>query len=351
MRRRARNVPFARRRFGSPIRELTTLPVADWPKHLQLARTILVDELAVSDAVAVVVLRPCLSAAQACADAINWRARDAFDGQNRARLRRIFGRAAKCAKRLPASRRHMLDRKVCSALGQDDIDSETIEGFIEALIMDFGEWPRSEPSLTILRAVTPGSSPATVVTASPVRLRRRFTDAAILLREDYSSLPAVDQREVELALTALSSRAGDNFDTTNVCMAVSRALGHNRKNETSVAAHDVITEYVTDVADVWRQHGLRPTRARNPYDASYRSRFHRFVDLVLTSVVDPWSRRHDGDQHEMLAKLRKAHAELPEDVRRIVGAAPRRGDVEWLVSEDHVRNAWARIQKSDPSTP
>ena len=120
MRRRARNVPFARRRFGSPIRELTTLPVADWPKHLQLARTILVDELAVSDAVAVVVLRPCLSAAQACADAINWRARDAFDGQNRARLRRIFGRAAKCAKRLPASRRHMLDRKVCSMKNADN---------------------------------------------------------------------------------------------------------------------------------------------------------------------------------------------------------------------------------------
>ena len=217
--------------------------------------------------------------------------------------------------------------------------------------MDFGEWPRSEPSLTILRAVTPGSSPATVVTASPVRLRRRFTDAAILLREDYSSLPAVDQREVELALTALSSRAGDDFDTVDVCMAVSRALEPDWKDEISLAVHDVITDYVEAVVVIWQQQGLRPGRATRRWDSTYRSMFHRFADLALTSIVEPWSKRHDGDQTERVARLRKAHAELAEDVRQIVRAGLRRGDVEWLVSEDHVKKALERVQKTTPQTP
>ena len=337
MRRRARPLPFARRRLGSRLRDLTMLPMSDWPRHLRLARAILVDELGADD-LAADVLRSSLSAAHGCAQRIDQRAQDAFNRGNRKSLRKVFVRLAKCANRLPASQRRVLDRKVSSSLGQEAIDSESIEGLIEVLITAFGRWPRTEPSLTVLRAVEPRSS--------TTLLRRAFSEAAILLREDYSTLSALDQREVESALSALSDRKGDKFDTADVCMTISRALEHDRTDEITLAAHDLITDYVAAVADVWKQHGLRPARATHPFNPAHRSKFHRFVDLVLTSVVDPGSKRHDGDQSETLAKLREVHAQIPEADRRIVRAAPRRSDVEWPVSEDHVRKALRA--KSEP---
>ena len=214
------------------------------------------------------ILRPSVSAAQTSAQRIDRRNQDVSDGRNRRTLRKTFARTAKCAKRLPASHRRHLDRKVYSALDQDTIDSETIEGFLDALITIFGRWPETEPSRTVLRAVTRESPPATAKTASRVRLRRRFVEAAIFLRDDYAALPALDQREVESALTALWNRSGDDFDTVHACTAISRALAYKPKTEVSLAAHDIITDYVTDVAKAWAQRGLRPGRATRRWDST-----------------------------------------------------------------------------------
>lgn len=134
-------------------------------------------------------------------------------------------------------------------------------------------------------------------------------------------------------------------------MTISRGLGWDKKNEISFGAHDLITDYVEAVVLIWQQEGLRPGRATRRWDSTYRSRAHRCADLVLTSVVEPWLKRHDGDQTKRLASLRKAHAQLPPDIRKIVRAGLRRGDVEWLVREDHVKKAPARVQKSGPQTP
>jgi hypothetical protein len=348
MSRPARNVPFAGRRPSSRLRDLTNQPIADWPKHLRWAHAILVDELELSNEEAMAILLPSVYAAQACAQAIDRKAQDVRASRNRKRLRKIFARMAKCAHRLPAFRRHALDRKVCSILRHEAIDSERMESLIEDLVKAFGTSPKTEPSLTILRAVTSGLASAIVVTASTVGLRRRFTEAAILLREDYSALPALDQRQVESALTHLSETTDDNFDAADVCMTMSKALDRNGRDEISRSIADLITDYVAEVANVWRQHGLRPARARDNLDKSYQGRFHRFVELILTSVVDPWSRRHDGDQHEMLVKRRKSHDQLPQDVRRIVGAGLQRSDVEWLVADDHLKRALAAGSKNDP---
>jgi hypothetical protein len=66
---------------------------------------------------------------------------------------------------------------------------------------------------------------------------------------------------------------------------------------------------------------------------------------ALTGLVEPWSERYDGNQRETAAKLYEAHAQLPKDIRKSVGPAARRSDVECLVSDDHVRKALARLKK------
>jgi hypothetical protein len=337
-------------RLESRLRDLSTLTVANWPKHLKMARGMLVEELKLPEEKARAVVQFSLAAALGCAQRIDQRAQDVFQVGDRKRLRKIFARIARCAKRMPALRRHALDRKVRVTLHLGTIDSEAIETLIETLITAFGRWPKTEPSLTVLRSVIPRSLSAIFGTSTP-RARRGFAEAAIFLQKDYSALRAIDQRSVESALTALLEKRKDKVDTADVCMTFSRALAPNQRDQTSPAAADLIIDYVAAVANIWSQYGLRPARARDPGNAAYHSRFHRFAELVLTSVVDPWSKRHDCNQMERLAGLRKAHAALPRDIGPSVRPTPRRSDVEWLISDDHLRKAIPRIQKTTGQTP
>ena len=351
MRRRARAVPFARRRLDSVIRDIAAVPIAEWPKHLHLARNILSDELGLDDVRAQAVLIASYGASHACAQAINERSREIADFATCLKLQQIFTRVAKCARRSPSPLRRVLDRSISSALGDNIVDAENIEALIHALVAAFARFPKEASSLTVLRAITPRSSlPKSANFESRNRLRRRFAEAADLLKQDYAALRAGDQHAIESALTELRDNNAE-FDAADVCAAISRTLGQNEGEVIAPFVHDLITDYATAIAQIWRQYGIRPARARNPSDPAYRGKFHRFADLVLTSVVDPWSKRHDVDRREMLTSLRKAVAGLPAEYRRIVSPAARRSDVELLVSEDHIRKAIARVQKTTRQTP
>jgi hypothetical protein len=350
MKRRARPVPFARMRADSVLRDLAVVPMAEWPRHLRLARNILSDELDLDGAKAQAVLIASYRASQTCAQAISQRSRDIADFMACLKLRKIFARVAKCARRSTAPLRRVLDRGVCSAIHDNTVDAESMAGLINALVAAFASFPKEESSLTILRAITPRSSLPTSANSDWYCLRRRFAEASQLLQQDYEALRPSDQRAIESALTALRDNNAE-FDAADVCVEISRALGKNEREVIAPFAHDLITDYAVAIAQIWRQHGLRAARARNPWNTAYRGKFHRFADLVLTSVVDPWSKRHDGDQREMLASLHKVFAQLPDEYRRIVSPAARRTNVEWLVSEDHVRKALARVQKTTPQTP
>lgn len=354
MRRAARPVPFARTRLESIVRGIAHLPIAEWPKHLKMAHGILVDELTLQDEAARDILQSSLAAAHACAQRLDRKAQDVFQGGHRDNLHTIFVRMANCARRLPASARHALNRKIRTHLCQMPIDSESIETLIEGLITGFGKRPRTEPSVTVLRAVMPRAPSARILNKTDKgRLRRHVAEAAGLLKEDYAALSALDQRNVESALIALVEKRRDAFDTADVCRTVSRALAQIEieTGEIHPAAAGLITDYAKDVARIWQQCGLRPARATHPSDPTYRARFHRFADLVLTSVVEPWSKRHDGDQAQRMAKVRKAHAALPRDIRKGVRPALPRRDVEWLVADDHLKRALASVQKTTSKTP
>jgi hypothetical protein len=351
MRRRTRAIPFARMRLNSAIRDLTALPATEWPKHLRLAREILIDELAVDDDTARALLFASFSAAHACARAINQRSRDTVDSVGRLKMRSMFARVGRCALRSPAPLRHVLDSNVRSSVRHTIIDSESMEALIDSLVAAFASFPKEATSLTVLRAMTPRPSLPKLEKIGRAGLRRCFADGAVLCKKDYSALRAVDQRRIESALVALLNRRSADFDAADVCEAIVSALDVYEGSVIKTAIDDLITDYVATVAAIWVHHGIRPARAVQPLNPNYRGKFHRFVDLVLTAVVDPWSKRHDSDQIERASKLRKAHAQLPEDVRKVVSPARRRSDVEWLVSDDSVKRALARVRKSAPHTP
>ena len=73
------------------------------------------------------------------------------------------------------------------------------------------------------------------------------------------------------------------------------------------------THYVARLAEVWRQAGLSPSRATHPENLSYKSSFHRYTELVLTGMAEPWAKRHNGEVvlKTLREDIRRAHADLP----------------------------------------
>ena len=334
-------------RIDSVLRNLTAQPVPDWPKHLRLAWEILANKRGVDDATARAVLFASFSAAHCCGQGIDQRSRANADAVGLWKLNNVFARFARCIRRSPAALRRVLDCDVCSSVQHTIIDLESIEVLIDRLIAGFASFAKEETSLTVLRPLVPRALLPNFKKIDRTSLRCWFAKGAVFLKNDYTALRSVDQRRVEAALTTLQ-RSRAEFDAADVCEAIANALDSGDAKAISTAIYDLITDYVAAVAEIWLQHGIKPGRA---VDSHYRGRFHRFVDLVLTAVVEPWSKRHDGDQCETAASLRKAHARLPEDVRKVVSPTLRRSDVEWLVSEDHLRRALRPIQKPTPQTP
>ena len=115
---------------------------------------------------------------------------------------------------------------------------------------------------------------------------------------------------------------------------------------------DLIVPYVAVVARLWRQFDLYPSRATRRGDPKYKSRFHRFVELVLTAMTEPGSNRHNQNIDEIAEQTRAAHAQLPLQIRAKISCALKREDVEWFVSEDHIRKAMRLpAQKMGRDTP
>jgi len=139
------------------------------------------------------------------------------------------------------------------------------------------------------------------------------------------------------------------WTASDVFEVLATAVSSHSEDGASPEISDLLVEYVRKLGDGWTAVGLRPGRANHSDDATYKSRFHRFSDLVLMAFVDPSSLRHDGDLTEIRQKLCRSHLALPADWRAGVDVGLRRRDREWLISEDHLRRA--RIQKSARETP
>ena len=340
MARRARPVLFARRRANSVIRNLRASPQTEWPKHLRLARKILVEELSLDDAKALSILEAAFQAAHTCAQAIDKRSSDIAYFDQRHKVRRIFERIANCARRSSANLRRALNDGVGSSFDGQVVDGESIEILFDNLFAAFASAPRSEVSKTVLRA-TASKSARSSKKLSPAKVRRSLIKSAKFLKQDYLALHPIDQHNVESSLRTLLRSRNAEIDAALISETIAKALKGGKEDGISTSVHDLVTDYVRDVLHIWQQHGLRPVRSRP-------STFHRFVDLVLTAAYEPWSKRHDVRLDEILDEVRQFHRSLPEDTRKLIRAAPRRSDIQWLVTDDHVKKAIRPNSKKHP---
>jgi hypothetical protein len=89
--------------------------------------------------------------------------------------------------------------------------------------------------------------------------KRRFAEATVFFKQNYSALRAVDQRRIESALTAVGRKRAE-FGAADVCEAIADALDCNEGNAIKTCVADLITAYVAAAAEIWRQHGIRPAR-------------------------------------------------------------------------------------------
>jgi hypothetical protein len=334
MRRRTKPVPLARMDLNKLIRTLRQRSTSEWSRHLSSALEVLTVELKVDRHTALDLLIAAVSAAHRCACAVEQRAL----AQSRARAQADVGKAllriAKCAARSPAELRCSLDLSVRSVLGRGIVDTEVLRRLVHRATQVFRKFRKMSPAATALKAMgfpdTPGQERIGLIT-------------------NIEALHPTARGRAEQALSRRCRESPSNWTASGVFGVLATAVSSHSEDGASPEISDLLVEYVRKLGDGWTAVGLRPGRANHPGDANYKSRFHRFSDLVLTAFMEPSSLRHDGDLTEIRQKLRRSHLALPADWRGGVDAGLRLSDREWLISEDHLRRA--RIQKSAPETP
>jgi len=336
MRRRARASHLARRPTYSlllQIEDSRSGPRA-WSRHLQLAYAILLLELAVSEENSRVILISALQAAHDCAKRIDQLAGDGVQLQIRRDVCERLGRVAKCVRRAPAELRRRLDQAIAPLVRENHIDLEGIEAVLDIAVEIYSAFPQHEPAPTAPAAWT-----------DQLGTRARYPKIKINL----SAPNARDRIKAEKYVAAL----GQACSAADVFPALSAGLQDDGTAKVNVQIHPLIVDYVAEVGEAWQRYGLKPSRAGHADNPNYKSKFHRFVDLVLTEMVEPWARRHDFDGEDLedfYRRVRLAHKSLPNEYRVIASSAIRRADIEWLVVADHIDKALSRIQKTGTDT-
>ena len=248
-----------------------------------------------------------------------------FEAHTRNKLYNAFVRVARCATRAPERLRQSLEQAVIPIVREDPIDLEVIEATLDATASAFLEQCEEESAKTALKALG-----VTDVDGF------RHVGAKV----DFSGIDVARQREVEAALSNLKKLPGSQLKASNVFETMALALDAAGIQSDEIAT--LIVDYVAGVASRWREAGIKPSRARHPGDLKYKSSFHKFVELVITAILEPWTLRHDDGLEERAQAIWRRHAELPHDFRSIASPSLRRSDVEWIVSDDHLRKALAR---------
>jgi hypothetical protein len=353
MRRRVHPFRYSRSRVHRLAGTLRRSPPSKWPIHLQRAIGILEPELGLPASVARDLLVRSVEQAFECARALDRRALSLNRYKTTEKVRKSFSRLAACSARAPVALQRSLDKKI-NAIIPGLIDSEVVEAIIDAAYRIFSA-SKCEPSRTALRALfvvnwernTNARYGRLIKGEREIKgacgIRRshqsgaRMTRSKIIgLKTRYSGLEPATHHNCEAAVSSIS-RDGVAGTAVRVFKSLAKAIENERPAKISSEAHDLIASYVVAVGRLWLQTGLRPSRATRRDDPKYRSRFHRFVEFVLTAVTEPGSNRHRPEVDTIARQLWAKHARLSPELRTKIGKRLSREDSEWLVSEDHVR--------------
>jgi hypothetical protein len=233
--------------------------------------------------------------------------------------------------------RNRLKEVVVPLILNKSVDAEIFDAIFDAVATVFFEFPKEESATTALR----------VMCGLPPDHER-----VIVIKSNFSGLNHAYRRKAERAVSAIANASNKKITISDIFDVLASALDSGPSKKVSAEVHTFIVDYVAKVAKVWVEAGLNPSRARREDDPNYTSRFHRFVDLVLTAVIEPGTQRHLVSVDDVRQQARVAHGRLPASHRRVASAAPKRADIMWLVSDDHIKKARRkRLQKTRRDTP
>jgi hypothetical protein len=326
MRRHVQLFHLAQARGGPLGRRINSKPPSEWPEHIKLAWTILRDELQVTEERASQLISDSISAARACAESVNRRSRNIVEAQSRAKVGFAFKRLANCCRRASAFLRGCLDEAIQPLLQQDPVDSEVIHDILDVTASEF-EISAEGVALTAMRAMfkEPGS----------------WRDDWLM--NEYAGLRPETQRNCEVALSKLAQKKR-SAKAHMVFEALAAGVKKKPAGNDDPDPATLRSNYVSALVRLWKAAGLRPARAYREGDSHYKSKFHRYSDLILTAVGEPWAQRHSGNLDHMRRRTYKAWAGMPREYKASAALPP--SAAEWLISEHILRKGLGqRIQK------
>ena len=314
IKREARTHFLARRSLRKFLLQLKALPARGWPPHLFAAWIIVNRELGLPDSKAHSVIEESVSAAYRCVKAQDQQSQDIVVTRARTTIQRACRRIARCIKRAPAPLRRRLDQTILTLMHELMIDLELIESFFALATTIFEEFPKAEPARSALKALCK------------------------IAAAHFDALGMELRGKVERSITAFAtdSTMEHPAGAADVFATIATAIDGEKRRKLSAYSRKLVTHYVGELAEIWQQAGLKPSRAIAYLDDSYRSRFHRFAELILTAMAAPWALQHNRRNWSN---------------EREPSKAMQRADYHWLVSDDYVRGVLRQIQILVQKTP
>lgn len=317
---------LARRSLHQSVSTLREKSPCEWPEDLAKAWDILCTELDLSEAEARDVMIQSATIAQHCAAAQNQQSINVVRTRAPVAIKRACKKISNCIKRTPASLRKELDQAIISATLNSVVDLELIESVFETTEKIFKKYPDIKPSATALKAL------------------------AQLSAVNFSALELTSRRNAEQAFADLLRRE-KKVTAARIFQVLMQAIGEATISTASPSSFGFITSYVFDLMVIWRRMRLPTGRARNDASPQYKSKFHRFADLVLTALCEPQARRHNADLESIRQQAWLVHARLSTEDKKLISASLPRADRQWMVSEAHIKAALRGSQISGLKSP
>jgi hypothetical protein len=264
----------ARRSLTRFQRQLECTPVQAWPKPLVDAWEILNDRFKLPPTDALSAILDSVSAAHQCISVQSQQLIALEQEKARTIIRKTCSRIEKGISRAPVAVRRRLDRAILPLLQQGIVDLEIIESILEAVAAIFnGKFANDESLKATKRAL------------------RELRVAP------FSMLGMGLRRKVEKAIADITASSVKRQPmAADVFGAVTAALDADNSTRSSTQASKSTTGYVAELAKIWRRAGLKPKRAYGFLNSEYRSRFHRFAELVLEGVAPPSQRSSNQER-------------------------------------------------------
>jgi hypothetical protein len=316
MAKRNRPLPIARTDVQKLTLGLRATPRDRWPNLLQRAGDILASK-GLSDSDTRDVLSKSLAAASKCAIALGRRHQFLVQEAIRVRLKKNLIRISNCSKRVPAEVRHSLDKTLVRLAMQRPVD-------LEVLFQIFDHAQRRFTGLN-------GQSAAARTALAAMRISKEEGRNVFGLKDDVEALPAELLGTLNETLEKHPRKHAATAST--IFQVLASAL---QKSGVGPDDSEIKAVFVKQVGDLWRSYGLRPSRIMTETGVS-RSPFHRFLDLVLTALTEPHSRRHASDLDQQKRLSQDNWISLSPHQKEHISGVLRRSDLQWLITDHDVK--------------